>query len=225
MKSTPVDVMVKLSAEFDSPYEIAMAKKLLFERISAKCRCINRIGNERARGGVFDIIRVLFELDINAMLRALQELEAMKTSIKLLTNNQGDMLQLIQDRCGCMDISTNGTTPGMCMDNTAQDTSTQTDDQEELPQVDPDSVCSSSSNHLTNKVSRSETGTTTVTATDDIRLYETRSEEDYSIDTRIEQDILRVKVKDHMDKSIHSWSPLNDGRWHQPDLHERKADG
>ena len=113
----PLDVLTKLTSDFYSEHQIEEAKKLLHDKVKSTRRLKARRGNNKARNDVCDIVEVLFEttdkcptfvaanlsdlppisMDNVDVLHLLREIQAMKTQILLVTNNQSDLSKTVAD--------------------------------------------------------------------------------------------------------------------------------
>ena len=126
LNNVPLDIIVKLMVDFYKPEELKHAKSVLFTNVSTtdargnERRNIGRTGDNKARNDTGDMATVLLELDLNQphaifvaenlanlpplslnnidILKLLSEIEAMKSSIKALTDSQMDILHFQQER-------------------------------------------------------------------------------------------------------------------------------
>ena len=116
VESLPADPLIKLCTEFYSVDIIIAAKKVLYETVTAKHHFIERRGTGKAKASMQDIIRVFQEMDLDETpvfvarnllelpplsldnmdnLKLLSDIEAMKQQLKIVTDSQRDIVQIL----------------------------------------------------------------------------------------------------------------------------------
>ena len=120
MHSIPVDSVVRLCANFYCVEDITASKKWLFDNLNiGNWRYIKRTGLDKKRDDMYDIMRVMLEVQPGEMpdfyavnlanlpplrnnsadtLKLLQEIENMKNDIKLLTEGHKNLFDLVKQQ-------------------------------------------------------------------------------------------------------------------------------
>lgn len=156
----PLDALVRICAEFYSFEAISVAKDLLFQTVVTRQRKIQRKIN-KSKTSLEDIVKVFLEMeitnapifvarnlaelppfsaDIGDSLKVLRELDALKTQIKLIENNQLKMMRTIKTEKeknslskNCDNLDSDDTVTGVFSPDLSPDDSDHTHDDEEEP--------------------------------------------------------------------------------------------
>jgi hypothetical protein len=124
MNTIPVDNIVNLCADFYSADEVFTAKTILFETVETNGkRLISRTGVDKTKNNMFDILRVMIELkpeetpvfyardlanlpplghNSTDVLKLLEEIQNMKKDIRLLTEAQTSLTELVKQQASTL---------------------------------------------------------------------------------------------------------------------------